>query len=170
MAFAISEVLQNKKSKIVLTRPMVESAGESIGYLPGGVGEKTNPYMLPLYDVMHKLVGKEGPQREAINAAVEVAPLCYMRGRSFSDAICIFDEAQNATYSQLKLFLSRFEKDCKLIIAGDPSQSDLRGATVDLVDVVRRLETLPGIGIIQFGKADIVRHPLVSQILERLGE
>jgi phosphate starvation-inducible protein PhoH and related proteins len=167
MAFAINEVLQRKKSRIILTRPIVES-GENLGYLPGDFYEKVNPYMMPLYDVIPKLVGHEGPQRESINAAIEVVPLAYMRGRSFANSICLFDEAQNATYPQLKLFLSRFEKDTKLIITGDPFQSDLKSSTVDLMDVVHRLETLPGVGFVQFKKEHIVRHPLVAQILERL--
>jgi hypothetical protein len=167
MAFAINEVLQRKKSRIILTRPIVES-GENLGYLPGDFYEKVNPYMMPLYDVVPKLVGHEGPQSDSIKAAIEVVPLAYMRGRSFANSICLFDEAQNATYPQLKLFLSRFEKDTKLIITGDPFQSDLKSSTVDLMDVVHRLETLPGIGFVQFKKEHIVRHPLVAQILERL--
>lgn len=169
MAFAINEVLMKRKSRIVLTRPIVES-GENLGFLPGDFYEKVNPYMMPLYDVMHKLLGPDGPQRDLINASVEVAPLAYMRGRTFSDSICIFDEAQNASKSQLKLFLTRFDGDSKLIVTGDPQQSDLKTSTVDLVDVMRRLETLPGIGIVNFKRDAIVRHQLVSSILERLEE
>lgn len=168
-AFAINEVLQRRKEKIILTRPIVES-GESLGYLPGDLEEKVNPYMLPLYDCMKKLGGDNNTQRDIIKSAVEVAPLAYMRGRTFDDAVCIFDEAQNATKAQLKLFLTRFGKNSKVIITGDPLQSDLRTPDVPLVDVMRRLETLPGIGIVVFKKDSIVRHSLVSSILERLEE
>lgn len=168
-AFAINEILQKRKKRIILTRPIVES-GESLGYLPGSFEEKVNPYMLPLYDCLKKLGGDSGPQKEIITEAVEVAPLAYMRGRTFDDAVCIFDEAQNATKSQLKLFLSRFGKNSKIIVTGDPQQSDLRQADVPLVDVMRRLETVPGIEIVTFKKDSIVRHPLVAEILERLEE
>lgn len=166
-AFAINEVLQRRKKKIVLTRPIVES-GESLGYLPGDLHEKVNPYMLPLYDCMKKLGGDNAAQRETINSAVEIAPLAYMRGRTFDDAVCIFDEAQNATKAQLKLFLTRFGKNSKVIITGDPKQSDLRLDDVPLVEVMVRLETLPGIGIVAFNKDSIVRHGLISSILDRL--
>lgn len=169
MAFAINEVLQKKKKRIILTRPIVE-AGESLGYLPGDFHEKVNPYMLPLYDVMNKLVGANGAQKDLIDNAVEVAPLAFMRGRSFNDAVCIFDEAQNATKAQLKLFLTRFGENSKIIVTGDPLQSDLMTSNVPLVDVMRRLETVSGVGIINFKKDSIRRHPLVSAILERLEE
>lgn len=167
MAFAINEVLQKRKSRIILTRPIVE-AGENLGFLPGDISEKVNPYMMPLYDSMTKLLGKNNPQRDVINASVEIAPLAFLRGRTFSDAICIFDEAQNANKLQLKLFLSRFDSTSKLIITGDPMQSDLKTANCDLIDVMRRIESLNGVGIISFKKEDIVRHPLVGAILDRL--
>lgn len=169
-AFAINEVLQNRKKKIVLTRPIVE-AGESLGFLPGDLNEKVDPYMMPLYDCMKKLGGENNVQRDIINAAVEVAPLAYMRGRTFDDAICIFDEAQNATKAQLKLFLTRFGKNSKIIITGDPQQTDLilnKGDDVPLSDVMRRLETLKGIGIMVFKRDSIVRHHLITDILDRL--
>jgi len=171
MAFAVNEVLRNNKSKIILTRPIVES-GEHLGFLPGSLEEKIHPYMMPLFDAMDKMLGpsKENPQREAITTAVEMAPLAYMRGRNFTDAICIFDEAQNATYSQLKLFLTRFNPDTKLIITGDPKQCDLlkRGDDIDLMDVVNKLKGIKGIGVINFTSEDIVRHRLVADILDKL--
>ena len=148
-----------------MTRPIVE-AGESLGFLPGTFDEKVNPYMLPLFDAITKLTGSES-QKEAIEKAIEVAPLAYMRGRSFDDSVCIFDEAQNATKQQLKLFLSRFNDNSKVIVTGDPRQSDLMG-DVALTYVVSRLESIDGIGTIEFGSDSIVRHPLVSAILERL--
>jgi phosphate starvation-inducible PhoH-like protein len=168
VAFAVSELLQKNCKRIILTRPIVES-GESLGFLPGDFTEKVDPYMAPLYDVLGKLVGYDGVQREAVDRCIEVAPIAYMRGRTFDDAICIFDEAQNATMSQLKLFMTRFGENSKLIITGDPNQSDIGGAS-GLVDVMTRLETVTGISIIRFKIESIVRHPLVGKILEKLGE
>lgn len=167
MAYAINEVIQQRRSHIVLTRPIVE-AGEKLGFLPGTFGEKVNPYMQPLYDTMDALLGKFNKTREHVNKAIVLAPLCYMRGRTFNDAICIFDEAQNATYTQLKLFLSRFGQNTQVLVTGDPRQSDLPGPTVALMDVVSRLKDVPGIAAHQFSNDDVVRHPIVSAILKKL--
>lgn len=166
-AFAISEIISKRRQRIILTRPIVE-AGESLGFLPGTFEEKVNPYMLPLFDCIGKLVGWEGPQREKIDRSLEIAPVAYLRGRTFDHSICIFDEAQNATVTQLKLFLTRFGENSKIIITGDPNQSDLKGP-VALVEIVSKLQAVPGIGIIEFSNANIVRHPLVATILEKLG-
>lgn len=168
MAFAINEILQGNKRRIILTRPIVES-GESLGFLPGDFMEKVNPYMMPLYDSIYKLVGDDNPQRDMINQAIEIAPIAYMRGRTFDDAICIFDESQNANMMQLKLFLTRFGENSKVIVTGDPTQSDLGGAAVALVDVMARLESLQGVGMIKFKSDSIVRHPLVAKIVDKLG-
>jgi phosphate starvation-inducible PhoH-like protein len=167
MAYAINEILSGNRSHIILTRPIVE-AGEKLGFLPGTFGDKVNPYMQPLYDTMDLLLGKQSPKREVINKAVVLAPLCYMRGRTFHDAICIFDEAQNATYTQLKLFLSRFGENTKVIVTGDPAQSDLPFSPPPLNEVVKKLQNTPGIGILGFEASDVVRHPLVAQILRKL--
>lgn len=167
MAFAVNEILQRRKSRIILTRPIVES-GENLGFLPGDLLEKVNPYMMPLYDVLRKLVGTEGPQRELIDRSIEIAPIAYMRGRTFDDAVCIFDEAQNASMPQLKLFLTRFGQNSKIIVNGDPAQSDLKGENVAMVDCIHKLESLPGIGIVRFKADSIVRHSLIGKILERL--
>ncbi len=166
VAFAISEIMAKKKKRIILTRPIVE-AGENLGFLPGTFEEKVNPYMLPLFDCMGALVGYDGPIREKINNLTEIAPIAYLRGRTFNDSICIFDEAQNATFVQLKLFLTRFGENSKVIVTGDPQQSDLKG-NVALSEIVVRLRSEPGIGIIEFKSNSIVRHPLVARILERL--
>lgn len=168
-AFAISEILAKKKKRIVLTRPIVE-AGESLGYLPGTFDEKVNPYMLPMYDCINKCVGLEGAQRDAINRAIEIAPIAYMRGRTFDDAVCIFDESQNATKSQLKLFMTRFGENSKIIITGDPMQSDIASGHRDLTNIVKKLEDVPGIGVIHFKASSIVRHPLISAIIEKFEE
>lgn len=166
VAFACEQILTKEKRKIILTRPIVE-AGESLGYLPGEFEEKVQPYMMPMYDCIDKLVGREGVWRDRINQALEVVPLAYMRGRTFDNAICIFDEAQNATMTQLKLFMTRFGEDSKLIINGDPTQSDLAG-DVALTNVMHRLSDVQGIGSVQFKSNSIVRHPLVSKIIEKL--
>jgi phosphate starvation-inducible PhoH-like protein len=166
MAYAINEILQQHRSYIVLTRPIVE-AGEKLGFLPGTFGEKVNPYMQPLYDTMDTLLGRFSKARELINKSIVLAPLCYMRGRTFNDAVCIFDEAQNATYGQLKLFLSRFGQNTKVIVTGDPKQSDLPG-DIALLDVVGRLKGVSDIGTHRFSDDDVVRHPLVAAVLKKL--
>jgi len=165
-AFAIEQILSNEKKKIVMTRPVVE-AGESLGFLPGDLQEKINPYMTPMYDCMDKIVGKEGPWRDKINYSMKAAPLAFMRGVTFDDSICILDEAQNASMMQLKLFMTRFGQNSKLIITGDPTQSDLAG-NVALTSVMQKLRSVEGIGIVEFKSSQIVRHPLISKIIEKL--
>ena len=163
-AFAIRECLDNRK-KIIICRPIVE-AGESLGYLPGDFQEKVDPYMRPIYDSIDKLLG-DGAQREKIEGNIEVAPIAFLRGRTLDNSICILDEAQNATTRQLILFLSRLGEKSKMIITGDSTQSDI-GDESGFIKVVNMLDSLPGIGIMKFSKEDIVRHPLVNSILERL--
>jgi phosphate starvation-inducible PhoH-like protein len=124
--------------------------------------------MQPLYDAMDTLLGKFGPKREAINRAVVLAPLCYLRGRTFNDAVCVFDEAQNATYTQFKLFLSRLGQNAKMIITGDPQQTDLPISPPPLNDVVTRIKGIRGIDTVQFAHSDVVRHPLVAAVLKKL--
>lgn len=167
-AFAVKELLDKRKKRIVITRPIVE-AGESLGYLPGTFEEKVHPYMMPIYDCISRLVGYDGPQREFINRSLEVAPLAYLRGRTFHDSVIILDEAQNTTDMQLKMFLSRFAETSKIIVTGDPEQSDVRWqGEIPLLNAVRRVETLEGVGIVNFQPSGIVRHPLVGKILARL--
>lgn len=165
-AYACQSILSKSKKKITLTRPIVESQ-ESMGYLPGSMEEKLNPYLMPMYDSLDDLVGKSGLQRDIINRSIEISPIAFQRGRTHKDAVCLFDEAQNATYMGLKLFLTRIGSNAKLIINGDPAQSDLRGP-VALVDVVKRLEGTPGIAVIKFSNDAIVRHPLIAKMLEKL--
>lgn len=168
VAFALEQILNKQygKNKILLTRPIVE-AGEKLGFLPGEFKDKVHPYMLPMYDCIDKLAGREGAWRDKVDQALEVAPLAYMRGRTFDNAVCIFDEAQNASLMQLKLFLSRFGENSKVIVTGDPSQSDLPGRPA-LIDVVDRLKGTDGIGVVEFKSNSIVRHPLVGKIMEKL--
>jgi phosphate starvation-inducible PhoH-like protein len=165
-AFAIEQILSKERKRIILTRPIVES-GESLGFLPGEFEEKVEPYMMPMYDCIDKLVGREGMWRERVDYAIEVAPIAYMRGRTFDDAVCIFDEAQNASLLQLKLFLTRFGENSKIIITGDPSQSDIAGK-VALVEVMQKLRGTEGIGVVEFKANSIVRHHLVGKIIEKL--
>jgi phosphate starvation-inducible PhoH-like protein len=167
MAFAINEILQKNKKKIIITRPVVE-AGESLGYLPGTLEEKINPYLSPLIGCLERLVGENTPQREIINRSIVIAPIAYMRGNTYDDSICILDEAQNATRTQLKLFLTRMGKNSKVIVNGDVKQSDLNESS--LAHVVDRLQTVPGIGVMKFKNDSIVRNPIVSAILDALDE
>ena len=168
-AFAVEQILSKQRKRIIMTRPIVE-AGESLGFLPGDLEEKIHPYMVPMHDCLNKLVGHQGTDREKIENALEAVPLAYMRGRTFDDAICIFDEVQNASLLQLKMFLTRFGENSKLIITGDPMQSDL-GGEVALMNVMNRLvPSTEGVGKVHFGKSAIVRHPLVGKIIEKLEE
>jgi len=166
MAFAIRDILDKTRRKIILTRPIVE-AGECLGHLPGTFTEKVNPYMTPLYDVYHTLCPGATMRNKIIEQAFEIAPIAYMRGRTFNDAVCIFDEAQNAKFDSLLLFLTRFGQNSKLIITGDPTQSDLNGKS-GLKFVLGRLIGVDKIGSIQFTNADIIRHPLIAVILDKL--
>jgi phosphate starvation-inducible PhoH-like protein len=167
-AFAIEQILNKERKKIVLTRPIVE-AGESLGFLPGEFEEKVHPYMMPMYDCIDKLLSRDpnNPMRQKIDQSLDIRPLAYMRGSTFDDAVCIFDEAQNASVLQLKLFLTRFGENSKIIITGDPTQSDLVGK-VALVDVIQKLRGTDGIGVVEFKANSIVRHPLVGKIIEKL--
>ncbi|MEI7486115.1 MAG: PhoH family protein [Chryseobacterium sp.] len=168
-AFAISEILALKRKKIILTRPVVE-AGESLGFLPGGIEEKLNPYMMPMYDCMETCLGKDGPQREIINKSMEIAPIAFCRGRTFKDSVCIFDEAQNATKTQIKLFMTRFGHNSKMIITGDPDQSDINGGNSSLLEIANKMEELKGVAVIRFKACSIVRHPLIAGILDKFEE
>lgn len=166
-AFALNKILAREKGRLIISRPAVE-AGERIGFMPGDGNEKLSPYLSPIFDAISKLIGKNNSNRDRVNASLEIAPLGFLRGRNFSDAICILDEAQNASYSQLKMYLTRLCDDgSKIIITGDPKQSDLVGP-VGLMEVVNRLRNISGIGIVEFDSDCIVRHPLVSKILREL--
>jgi len=160
--FAIREVLAGRKQKIVITRPIVE-AGENLGYLPGFFEEKVHPYMLPIYDSIQKLIPEINSYNYILRNNLEVAPIAYLRGRTFSNSICILDEAQNCTMEQLTLFLTRFDTSSKVIITGDPMQSDLRNS--GLMEIVDSLKEINGIGSVFFDESCVVRHPLVAEIL-----
>ena len=167
VAFAIQDILDNQRSRIILSRPAVES-GENLGFLPGDADEKIYPYMLPLYDCLDKICGRDGETRKIINEAYELAPLAFLRGRTFSGCVCILDEAQNCTRSQLKMFLTRLGHYSKMIITGDPTQSDIPGGSSGLMEVMNKCKDIKGIGFINFTEEAIVRHPLVAEIIKRI--
>ena len=135
--------------------------------MPGGANEKLYPYLLPIYDIFDDLVGKDGPQRMIVDKYVEVAPIGFCRGRTWKSSVCILDEAQNCTYGEIKLFLTRIGMGSKMIITGDPFQSDLRG-NVALVEIVEKLKDVKNIAVIKIGDENIVRHPIIGEITTRI--
>jgi phosphate starvation-inducible PhoH-like protein len=168
LAVAVSVALlkQHKIKRIVLARPAVE-AGEKLGYLPGDLQAKVNPYLRPLWDAMHDMVPYEQVKRFLQNDVLEVIPLAFMRGRTLNHAAIILDEAQNCTVSQMLMFLTRLGQGSKMIVTGDDSQSDLPGGEpVGFADAVKRLEGVSGVATVRLDKADIVRHPLVQLVVE----
>lgn len=162
---AINALKKNQVSKIILTRPAVE-AGESLGFLPGDLKEKVDPYLRPLYDALHDIFGTDHTQRLIEREVIEIAPLAYMRGRTLDDAFVILDEAQNTTQAQIKMFLTRLGFGSKMVITGDTTQIDLpKGVKSGLITAQMVLKDIPGISIIHLQQSDIVRHPLVSKII-----
>jgi phosphate starvation-inducible PhoH-like protein len=152
--------------KIVLVRPAVE-AGEHLGFLPGDLEAKINPYLRPLLDALNDLMDFEQVRRYMTSDLIEIAPLAYMRGRTLNDAMIILDEGQNATISQMKMFLTRMGSNARIVVTGDPSQNDLPpGIPSGLNDAVERIRGIKSVGVITLTKADIVRHPLVQAIVE----
>jgi phosphate starvation-inducible PhoH-like protein len=165
MVMAVRALRNREVSKIILTRPAVE-AGEKLGFLPGDLKEKVDPYLRPLYDALAELLDDGVTSRFIERGTIEVAPLAYMRGRTLSDAFIILDEAQNATREQLKMFLTRLGQNSKMIVNGDVTQIDLpRGAHSGLLDVPRLFADVQDVGIVQLDEADVVRHPLVARII-----
>jgi phosphate starvation-inducible PhoH-like protein len=157
---------ENQVKRIVLTRPAVE-AGENLGFLPGDLKEKVDPYLRPLYDGLHTVLGTEQTDRLIERGVIEVAPLAYMRGRTLNDAFCILDEAQNTTEMQMKMFLTRLGFGSKMVVTGDETQIDLPGPTKSgLIEAVKRLENVKGIAVNRMDETDVVRHPLVSKIIK----
>lgn len=156
--------------RIILTRPAVE-AGESLGFLPGDLKEKVDPYLRPLYDALHDIFGLEQTTRFLERGTIEVAPLAYMRGRTLDDAFVILDEAQNTTTAQMKMFLTRLGFGSKMVITGDMTQIDLpKGAKSGLIEAQSRLMNISGISICQLTDVDVVRHPLVGKIIRAYNE
>jgi phosphate starvation-inducible PhoH-like protein len=167
VAQAVADLKNSKVKKLILTRPVVE-AGENLGFLPGDLKEKVDPYLVPLYDALYEMLGTETTNALIEKGIIEIAPLAYMRGRTLENAFVILDEAQNTTKIQMKMFLTRLGFASKMVITGDPSQSDLPKADASgLNQALALLQNLEDIKIIQFEKIDVVRHPLVQRILER---
>ena len=165
MAFALNYLMAENISRIILTRPVVE-AGESLGYLPGDLEQKVNPYLRPLYDAIYDMIPYIVFQKYVERGAIEVAPLAYMRGRTLHDSFIILDEAQNTTRGQMLMFLTRIGFNSKTIVTGDVTQSDLpKGRESGLHSAVKVLKHVNGISFIHLGPEDVVRHPLVARII-----
>lgn len=170
VVMAVMALKNGTVSKIILTRPAVE-AGENLGFLPGDLKEKVDPYLRPLYDALHDILGSEHTLRLMERGTIEIAPLAYMRGRTLDDAFVILDEAQNTTQAQMKMFLTRLGFGSKMIITGDTSQIDLpKGAKSGLVEAENVLKDVSGISFVHLEQADVVRHPLVGRIIEAYGK
>jgi phosphate starvation-inducible protein PhoH and related proteins len=166
VAMAVSLLRRSIIRRIVLVRPAVE-AGEKLGFLPGGIEEKVNPYLRPLLDALSDMMTFEQIRRYMANDIIEVAPLAYMRGRTLNESVIILDEAQNTTPAQMLMFLTRLGERSKMIVTGDPSQVDLeRGQESGMIDAHRTLRGIKGIGFVKLDKADIVRHRLVQNIVQ----
>ncbi|KKK35485.1 phosphate starvation protein PhoH [Salinicoccus sediminis] len=166
VVFACQMLRENDVKRIVLTRPAVE-AGENLGFLPGDLKEKVDPYLRPLYDGLHTVLGVEQTDRLIERGVIEVAPLAYMRGRTLNEAFVILDEAQNTTEMQMKMFLTRLGFGSKMVVTGDETQIDLPGTTKSgLVESVKLLSSVKGIAVNKMDESDVVRHPLVSKIIK----
>jgi phosphate starvation-inducible PhoH-like protein len=165
MAQAVNYLLAKKVTRIILARPAVE-AGEKLGFLPGDLQEKVNPYLRPLYDALYDMMDIEKAERLLERGTIEVAPIAFMRGRTLNDAFVILDEAQNTTSEQMKMFLTRLGFDSKAVITGDTTQVDLPPEKVSgLIEASHVLADVEGIGFMRFTDADVVRHPLVQSII-----
>jgi phosphate starvation-inducible PhoH-like protein len=166
MAMAVDSLVKGNVDRIVLARPAVE-AGEKLGYLPGDLAEKVNPYLRPLYDALHDMMDFDKAGRLMGKGVIEVAPLAFMRGRTLNSSFVILDEAQNATSEQMKMFLTRLGFDSRAVITGDVTQVDLPGGTRSgLVEARRLLTGIEGIGFVEFSERDVVRHRLVREIIK----
>ncbi len=169
VAMAVSALKRGTIKRIVLVRPAVE-AGEKLGYLPGDLQAKVNPYLRPLFDAMHDMMSFDQLKRFMVNDVIEVIPLAYMRGRTLNNAAIILDEAQNTTASQMLMFLTRLGHHSKMIVTGDDSQIDLeRPEQSGLIDAARKLNRIDGIAVVRLNRQDIVRHRLVQSIVEAYG-
>ena len=167
VAQAVAQLITGSVQRLILSRPAVE-AGEKLGFLPGDMKDKVDPYLRPLYDALYDCMPPEQVERRLANGEIEVAPIAFMRGRTLADAFVILDEAQNTTQAQMKMFLTRFGQNSRMVVCGDPRQVDIPGGVLQsgLADAVRRLEGVDGIAVTRFGAKDVVRHPIVGRIVE----
>jgi len=170
VASAVHLMKEGRVRKVILARPAVE-AGEKLGFLPGGLEDKVNPYLRPLFDALHDMMDFATIRRFMENDLVEVVPLAFMRGRTLNNAVIILDEAQNATKGQMKMFLTRLGHGGKMIVTGDVTQTDLpNAAETGLVDAAAKLSKTPGVAFVHLDRSDVVRHNLVQQIIDAYGE
>ena len=167
VAQAVAQLITGSVQRLILSRPAVE-AGERLGFLPGDMKEKVDPYLRPLYDALYDCLPAEQVERRIASGEIEIAPIAFMRGRTLADAFVILDEAQNTTPAQMKMFLTRFGQNSRMVVCGDPNQTDLPGGVraSGLNDAVGRLEGVEGIAVARFGAGDVVRHPIVGRIVE----
>jgi phosphate starvation-inducible PhoH-like protein len=167
VAQAVSQLITGSVQRLILSRPAVE-AGERLGFLPGDMKEKVDPYLRPLYDALYDCMPPEQVERRLASGEIEIAPIAFMRGRTLADAFVILDEAQNTTREQMKMFLTRFGQNSRMVVCGDPKQVDIPGGNrmSGLIDAVERLTDVEGVGILRFGRGDVVRHPIVGRIVE----
>ena len=167
VAQAVAQLITGSVQRLILSRPAVE-AGERLGFLPGDMKEKVDPYLRPLYDALNDCLPAEQVERRIASGEIEIAPIAFMRGRTLADAFVILDEAQNTTPAQMKMFLTRFGQNSRMVVCGDPKQTDLPGgmAASGLNDAVARLEGIEGLAVCRFNAADVVRHPIVGRIVD----
>lgn len=167
VAQAVSQLMTGSVQRLILSRPAVE-AGEKLGFLPGDMKDKVDPYLRPLYDALYDCMPPEQVERRLASGEIEIAPIAFMRGRTLADAFVILDEAQNTTREQMKMFLTRFGQNSRMVVCGDPRQVDIPGGDrmSGLADAVTRLEGVDGIAVTRFTAADVVRHPIVGRIVE----
>jgi phosphate starvation-inducible protein PhoH and related proteins len=166
VAQAVSQLVAGSVDRLILSRPAVE-AGERLGFLPGDMKEKVDPYLRPLYDALYDMLPSEQVERRIASGEIEIAPIAFMRGRTLAHAFVILDEAQNTTPMQMKMFLTRFGEGSRMVICGDPNQVDLPDAGKSgLADAVKRLEGIKGLAVQRFSSKDVVRHPIVGQIVD----
>ncbi|MEG3182060.1 PhoH family protein [Sphingomonas sp. LT1P40] len=167
VAQAVAQLITGSVKRLILSRPAVE-AGERLGFLPGDMKEKVDPYLRPLYDALYDCLPAEQVERRIASGEIEIAPIAFMRGRTLADAFVILDEAQNTTPMQMKMFLTRFGQNSRMVVCGDPKQTDLPGGpgASGLNDAVNKLEGIEGMAMIRFGIGDVVRHPIVGRIVQ----
>ena len=166
VAQAVSQLITGSVDRLILSRPAVE-AGERLGFLPGDMKDKVDPYLRPIYDALYDTLPAEQVERRIASGEIEIAPLAFMRGRTLANAFIVLDEAQNTTIAQMKMFLTRFGENSRMVICGDPKQVDLPQPGISgLADAVARLEGVEGIAMVPFGIGDVVRHPVVGRIVQ----
>jgi phosphate starvation-inducible protein PhoH and related proteins len=166
VAQAVAQLITGSVDRLILSRPAVE-AGERLGFLPGDMKEKVDPYLRPIYDALYDCLPAEQVERRIASGEIEIAPVAFMRGRTLAESFIILDEAQNTTPAQMKMFLTRFGQNSRMVVCGDPNQSDLpQGHLSGLNDAVSKLEGVEGIEMVRFGVGDVVRHPVVGRIVQ----